>query len=348
MSLIATVLFMSSVVTISAETKDDINADYIVEYEDGGKDYVFIIAGEENHCMVPPEGFNPLDATDEMLAKYCFPPRPETPEELREWTQLMKNYKNTPKPELDMVETSKIKKRAMDYVNVYSSSTIMTGYSGTMSGYRAFPYLDEEVSQVQMNYRQPSVTSVITNCKNRYGVAIGDCAGVTSVRAGTATEGQNVHYAWYQTTGYYVIPEPQMVKISSLTINAGDSIHLYISFEKENNIFTYYIANNTTGQAASGRLERNAADYYDGSTAQWYVERGKINDMNLLNLGNFGTFTPSMCQYKVLNGTSWNNITNANIMHQIDMKNFSANRILATTSSIFGGSCFTCTWQGYN
>ena len=79
--------------------KDD-NLSYIVEFEDGGKDYVYIIYGVENHCLVPPEGFNPLTASDEDLKKYCFPPRPSEKSELQNWENNLKHYKSTPTPKL--------------------------------------------------------------------------------------------------------------------------------------------------------------------------------------------------------------------------------------------------------
>ena len=43
----------------------DETVSYITEYEDGGRDYVYIIDDIEHHCLVPPEGFSPLTATDD-------------------------------------------------------------------------------------------------------------------------------------------------------------------------------------------------------------------------------------------------------------------------------------------
>lgn len=79
----------------------DETVSYITEYEDGGRDYVYIIDDIEHHCLVPPEGFSPLTATDEELARYCFPPRPTDEAQLKQWENQMKYYKSTPAPSVD-------------------------------------------------------------------------------------------------------------------------------------------------------------------------------------------------------------------------------------------------------
>jgi hypothetical protein len=79
----------------------DETVSYITEFEDGGRDYVYIIDDIEHHCLVPPEGFSPLTATDEELARYCFPPRPTDEAQLKQWENQMKYYKSTPAPSVD-------------------------------------------------------------------------------------------------------------------------------------------------------------------------------------------------------------------------------------------------------
>ena len=54
-----------------------------------------------HYCLVPPEGFSPLTATDEELARYCFPPIPTDEAQLKQWENQMKYYKSTPAPKVD-------------------------------------------------------------------------------------------------------------------------------------------------------------------------------------------------------------------------------------------------------
>lgn len=89
---------------------DSVSYDYVTEFDDGGKDYVYIIAGVKNHYLVPPEDFDPLTATDEELDRYCFPDRPGAAMELSDginsdysdWFSLMENYSGTPDPEISV------------------------------------------------------------------------------------------------------------------------------------------------------------------------------------------------------------------------------------------------------
>ena len=82
------------------ETAGKIEDKYTVYFEDGGKDVVYVIDGIENHCLVPPAGFDPLTASDEELEKYCFPPRPEDKNDLTDWEYEMSFYRSMPEPEL--------------------------------------------------------------------------------------------------------------------------------------------------------------------------------------------------------------------------------------------------------
>lgn len=82
--ILAVAMCLALMPTISFAATDDetsvniqeLEYDHVIDFPDGGKDYVYIIEGIENHYLVPPEGFNPLTATDEELDRYCFPDRP--------------------------------------------------------------------------------------------------------------------------------------------------------------------------------------------------------------------------------------------------------------------------------
>jgi hypothetical protein len=77
----------------------------IVSYDDGGKDYQYLIAGEITHMPVPPDGFRPESASDSLLERYGFMPRPAKPEDLAVWTEDMLSYQYTPIPELCQMST---------------------------------------------------------------------------------------------------------------------------------------------------------------------------------------------------------------------------------------------------
>jgi hypothetical protein len=49
---------------------------------DGGKQYVYVVAGMKTVYKVPPKGFKAVDATDAQLARYGLPLRPNAAQEL--------------------------------------------------------------------------------------------------------------------------------------------------------------------------------------------------------------------------------------------------------------------------
>ena len=58
------VLLVSSLPAFAAEVETtdcaSVSYDYVTEFDDGGKDYVYIIDGVKNHYLVPPDDFDPL------------------------------------------------------------------------------------------------------------------------------------------------------------------------------------------------------------------------------------------------------------------------------------------------
>lgn len=91
---------------------DSVKLDYehIEELDDGGKIYFYLIDGVEHKFPVPPDGFDPLTASDEQLETYGFPPRPdkENIDEYESWVEIMSCYKSTPVPEIELVEEDDI------------------------------------------------------------------------------------------------------------------------------------------------------------------------------------------------------------------------------------------------
>ncbi len=121
-----------SVNTDSSNDNDyvKVSCERVEELPDGGKVYVYIIGGQENKFSVPPEGFVPLTATDEQLMTYGFPPRPSenNTEDYKDWVKLMKNYKSTPVPEIELLKDSAKE-------NDSNSISVLTTESQTVAGY---------------------------------------------------------------------------------------------------------------------------------------------------------------------------------------------------------------------
>jgi hypothetical protein len=322
------------------------NYDSVEIFEDGGKDYTYIIDGVENHCFVPPEGFNPLEASDEILERYGFPEKPESveSEEYNEWVALMKNYTGTPEPNLYVVEreTDTTESLNIDTTLATTSQTSLnwSGYLSNLGSSSSSYY-----TQVQMDYTQPTISAIksgITNL-NSYWVGLGGYNTGKLVQAGTSTKGLSTHQAWYE----YLSPTGKTVSMQylSLDVSAGDKIHVYISFQKSNNLFNYYIANNTTGKGISGTITLSSSTQFDGTTAEWVVERCTVNK-NYAGLGKYGSITLKNCKATLNTSNSWINLNSMTGLTKLRMIN-SSGTTLSMPGSISSNNQFDCTWKAY-
>lgn len=349
------VLLVSSLPAFAAEVETTdcafVSYDYVTEFDDGGKDYVYIIDGVKNHYLVPPDDFDPLTATDEELDRYCFPDRPEAMalsdaanSDYSDWYSLMANYTGTPEPEIS-VSVQPVNPEPTAPVTRATSATSYnwSGYVSDLGDSSSKFY-----TQAQVDYTQPTISAIESGAVtlNSYWIGFGGYNGSEKlVQAGTSTYGKSTHKAWYEylsDTGETV----HMQYIDSLTVSAGDSIHVYITFQKANNKFEYYIANNTTGKSASGYVELDASKQFDGTTVEWVVERCKSGG-SLTSLGDYGTMTMKNCKATLNSSNTWLNLGNLSNLYKVTMIGSGGNT-LSSPGSISSGTQFTCTFKDYS
>lgn len=353
-SISFTSAFASDNIENSASGFSHIDYDYVTEFSDGGKDYVYIIDGMANHALVPPDDFDPLTASDEMLDRYCFPPRPTTRnfDEYNMWVAQMSTYKGAESPNLSVKIEPVAPDDFLDYQNETRATSIK--YTSNWSGYVANLGASSTswYSQVQGDYTHPTISATSGTCVNSYWIGLGGYNSGKLVQAGTSTIGSSSHSAWYE----YLSDDPTgqtvaMQVITGLTINPGDSIHLYISFEKANNKFTYYVANNTTGRGSSGYVENlSAAKQFDGTTAEWVVERCMSGTGSLYHLGNYGTCTFTNCKLTNNSSSTWLDASTQSTLYRVHMTSTGASTgtRLSTAGTMSSNNSFSCTWNAYN
>lgn len=311
--------------------------------------------------MVPPDGFEPLKASEEQLEKYGFPPKPsDDSADYAEWYEMMKNYKGTVTPEISVVEkdaTESLEKFQQIRDSSNSSRTSGDFYAATnrtslnWSGYVS-DLGDSSTKyyiQAKMQFTQPTISSIESGKTNlnSYWIGFGGFNGSQKlVQAGTSTLGLNNHRAWFEYLSSCGGQTVSMQFIDSLNIRAGDTIYVYISFQKANNLFNYYISNNTTGYTTSDIIENlNSSTQFDGTCVEWIVERCSSGNTPL-SLGNYGTVTLYNCKTTLNTSTStWLNLGSLSNLYKITMKNGS--RTLSAPGSI-STERFTCTWSNYS
>lgn len=338
--------------------KQPITCSYISEFSDGGKDYIYILDdGNELHALVPPPGFDPLTASDEDLEKYCFPSRPtsenerEVSESYNNWVQMISCYTSTPEPDYSTMITTQTQT---------SRTMAEPGYSGNWSGHAVYADgVSTFFTQVEMVYTEPDIISHPSKlCANYQWVGLGGSNSMSLVQAGTyiddtdKTVTELIHYpaVMYQPKygGTYV-----RLLNTKLTVNPGDEIFVYATFQKANDKFGYYIANNTTGQSTNGYISLDADIYFDGSSAEWIIERmvtytpdGPVNR----GLANFGTLQLRNCMLTSNVSSAWTGAYGRKDLQKITLTSNgrSSGLVLCHTEEMQRGNKFTTTWLNYS
>lgn len=328
----------------TTETSHLLQCDHIEELDDGGKIYVYYIDGIENDFPVPPTGFKPIEASDEDLATYGFPARPTEAKELAKWNEDMSAYKYTPIPQISKTDViNGAYNLSSSTNNITSSGLDQTVYTDIWSGYVS----KGNFAMVQGDFIQPTINP--TNPTNTHESTWTGLGGYTSsklVQTGTAMTtyaGGRHYYAWYE----YISPtnlNPE-IQFTSITVNPGDKIHTYCAFQRANDKFNAYIANNTNGTSQSVLVNISASEYFDSSTAEFINEKPTWSSTITDNgLTNYGTTSWSNCQAYTMSCV-WQSLASTTY-DRVIMYNPANSNIRAVPSGLSGQS-FTSTWNNY-
>lgn len=313
----------------------------IISLPDGGKIYVYNINGVINEFPVPPDGFDPLNASNETLETYGFPVRPSNPEEKAKWTERMKNYKTTPIPEIEQTEIVHGLNRA---VPAQETSLITRALDSNTQSYNWSGYVAKgNFSQVQGDFVQPTISSSepsYTHESTWVGLG-GYYTNSGLVQTGTSIttyQGGRHYYAWYEYLSS-ANPNPE-IRMTSVTVNPGDRIHAYCSFQKSNNKFNAYIANDTNGTSQAVLISISASEYFDQRTAEFINEHPSWGATDN-GLTNYGVTNWTNCKVYTMTGT-WMNL-GSTTYYRVTMINRNGN-VLAEPSNLSGTS-FINTWR---
>lgn len=267
---------------------------------------------------VPPFGFNPLNATDAQLAEYAFPPRPTNDtSELALWNQEMSYYKVTDRPNVSAY-IKKINKASLtkhDTVNnslsvrpmsmTNKSNSIWSGY-GDYRGSTSNPI--NNWCAAEGYFLQPTNSNGSSGNSECSWVGLGGAQTGALSQAGTIMNNPDRYDAFFECMNG---SGDDMYVNTGLKPSATNSMYIYISYQSSNNLFNYYIADNSTGATSQGLITPHNAygkfNAYDGSTAEWIDEIPTITS----KLSNFGTINWTNCRAET-NSQVWESITSSN------------------------------------
>jgi hypothetical protein len=304
-------------------------------------DQTYTASDLDINVVAPPANFNPLKASDAELAEYNFPERPTDPQSLADWEDAMGDYKQFVKPnfKLKKQQTQQIPQALTSYDNYF------TNWSGWIKQYDGNTY-----KAVSGNWTVPNVATN-TEPNNDYAysstwVGLGGVGnGTQLMQAGTE---QDYHYTTsnYDSSysNYYmwweVLPASQ-TEVSSPAIKPGDAIYVSVSYTSGS--FHWYLEDKTTGKTTSGS-KAYSTSYYDGSTAEWIVERTQLADGSLPDLAHFGTESFTSDQAETSGGT-WKYLSNSD--WTIAMQTDSGLELAYPDTSVGTGGAFKDHWKNW-
>ncbi len=249
--------------------------------------------------IAPPEGFNPLMASDEELATFGFPPRPDgaaNPKGYASWEKAMKASKVRIKPVLEQTNIfhGPMKKATAKEPLPLSESTSTTSgnWSGVVELSGATSYNTTSTFYYLIaDYVVPVATQAYGACTGSWdyssswvgmdGYGSGDVlqAGSESDAYCSGSTKSTYYSAWYE---WYPYGE---VRISSLPVAPGDDIFVEVWHTSKTQGYAYFVNYNTNQSVEVGFTAPASANFI-GNSAEWIVERPGIST-GLATLTNY-------------------------------------------------------------
>ena len=321
---------------------------------------------EENIvCLIPPKGFNPLEASADELEEYGFPERPEGGDALADWKDAMSSWKEAATPDAEVTNQLPSQSATVDgeapVANQFSASAInsssavvKTGMSDNWSGFVAAGP-EKTYRGVYGTFTQPKVSATSSASYSCYWVGLGGYWNKRLVQCGTSanyypSKKKAAYSAWYE----WLSPSEDKTKTVamqdfSLSVKPGNKIYSKCTWNPTDKVVKFYVENKTTGKSASYKKKiSKVGNYYDGMTAEWITERPTIKNMKT-PLAKYGECNWTGCHVKATKDTKAGKYSMYDVKevdrYRVDMAATGSDKILSKTSKLLDSSSFATTWK---
>ncbi|HXW81743.1 MAG TPA: G1 family glutamic endopeptidase [Acidimicrobiales bacterium] len=237
----------------------------------GEKTYSYDVAGVEVTYTVPPTTFDPLTASDGLLARYGVPPRPSGSAMLATWEKQMAKLRFVSPPPFLVALSSQ-------------ATTTTPDYSDHWAGYVAYGGPFKKISSTWV---QPSLGP--SRCHPNsltIWAGLGGYESASLAQDGTAENTPAIanNQAWWELTPKSMVPVPLYATVGS----AFTADVTYLGGDK----FAFFMENDKTGAAWSQSV--TSSRRADLTTAESIAERPclahcYVEHATYANLSNFGT-----------------------------------------------------------
>ena len=232
--------------------------------------------------MAPPEGFDPLQASDGDLAKYGFPPRPDInadPKAYASWGKAMRASKRRIVPQLAMSDLYHGQKRNGAPITESTGTTL--NWSGAVALSGATSYNSSSTFYfVYGEYVVPLAEQAFGACTYSWDYSASwvgiDGEGTQDVlQAGTDSNAACFNYeeasywAWVEWA-----PRAETI-ITNFPVTAGDDMFVEVWHTSPTQGYAYLVNLNTNQWADLG-ITAPSGTSLTGASAEWVVERPTV------------------------------------------------------------------------
>jgi Peptidase A4 family len=246
----------------------------------------------------PPAGFNPLNASDQELAYYGYPPKPDDaaqPKQFATWKKAMAASKTRVAPVLEVTKNfagpAKLKAGASTAAPASGNAALSYNWSGYVNYNGVTKYGSSSFYYLFGDYVVPVARQAYGACTGSwdYGVTWVGIDGWGSgdvLQAGSEADaycyaGTNYTYysAWYEWYPY------GWTRIPSLPIAPGDDLFVEV-WSTSSTAGHAYIVNYNTDQYVIVNFSAPPGTQLVGNSAEWIVERPGVGG-SLATLTNY-------------------------------------------------------------
>jgi len=236
--------------------------------------YYFGDDGSQVAEIVPPTGWKPVTATDQELKTYGFPPRPSGRAEFEHWTATMSKWKAPGRPGMCQTNLSAALPDAARPDGVTNATTSWS-WAGGMTVNRSASvntFTNSDGMWTQPRFINPCGTTADA----RYSIwsGLGGWNKNRLLQTGTDQGGE----MWWEALAPNLSTNYQVIWTGS-TVNAGDTVESYVTYSGDAELFLFDL---TTGESQSAIWSsyrgQGAADFYDGTTADFITEDTQTSD----------------------------------------------------------------------
>jgi hypothetical protein len=235
----------------------------------------------------PPEGFDPLTASDDRLADYGFPPRPDKtlmPAEYANWARAMAASKTRVIPHLEQTSIFHGPAALTSKSNAEQNGPLQSyNWSGYVDSSGAKSYGSSSFYSVESNMIVPFAQPGYDTCTGIYDyayswVGIDGWTGSNDILQGgiefDALCSLGVQVTYY--SAFYEWYPGAEVHITNFPIAPGDDIFVN-AWHTSSTKAQIYISNYNTGMAVQVGFSAPAGTKLIGNSAEWITERPNLN-----------------------------------------------------------------------